>query len=192
MRIGRFLLGGALVLSSALVVHADGISPSDPKILIGRGSGSKPIKTLSFSVAADFKGGGFFPFDNATGQDWVGLILTVTFKNAVDAKAALTCESDIFNSNDCASSRHGITDTFTFSGGKGIPKNSEFFLDLNDDGTLNGNHGRESDVGGFKMVTLTATTAPEPATLPLLLAGLVGIWLWRTRKIHREVNTHSV
>jgi hypothetical protein len=140
-------------LSTALVVRADGISPSDPKIIVGRGTGSTLVTALQFVVPVDLGGGGIINLDNATGQDWVGLILTVNFKNAADAKAAaVSCSSDVFSA--CSLERHGKILTITLTGGEITPcsnspcsTDSEFFVDLNDGATStqswqgNGNEG---------------------------------------------------
>jgi len=54
---------------SALIARADSVSRSDPKIIIGKGTGSTPITTLEFSVPVSFNNGGIFVFDNASGQN---------------------------------------------------------------------------------------------------------------------------
>jgi hypothetical protein len=200
MRLDRGLLSCALLLSTALVVRADGISPSDPKIIVGRGTGSTLVTALQFVVPVDLGGGGIFNFDNATGQDWIGLILTVNFKNAADAKAAaVSCSSDLFST--CSPERHGKILTITLTGGEITPcsdsscsMDSEFFVDLNDGATLH-SHGKANGNGGWKkdiiegQIIGQAIPAPEPAVLPLLLSGLGGIWLWRKRGFHPGVNT---
>jgi hypothetical protein len=185
------------VLSTALVVRADGISPNDPKIIVGRGTGSTLVTALHFVVPVDLGGGGIFNFDNATGQDWVGLILTVNFPNAAAAKAAaVSCSSDVFSA--CSPERHGKILTITLTGGEITPcsdsscsMDSEFFVDLNDGATLH-NHGKANGKGGWEKDIIEGqaiTTAPEPAALSLLLSGLGGIWLWRKRGYHPGVNT---
>jgi PEP-CTERM putative exosortase interaction domain len=185
----RMLLGCVLVLSSALGVYADGISPDDPQIIVGRGSGSTAVTTFQFSVPIGPNGGGIFDFDNRSGQDWVGLILTVTFPTAADAMAAVSCSSSIFTT--CGSSRHGRIVTITFTGGEitdcsasPCSLDSEFFLDLNNaDSLSNHGHANGDGKGNWKNDTISgqAITTPEPTTLPLLLAGLGGIYLWRKR-----------
>src|SRR5262252_2905910 len=97
------LVVGTLLFASALV-RADSI-PLDPKIVIGRGTGSTSITTLTFGVTVNPNGGGILDFDNATGKIWTGLILTITFPNAEAAKAAILCSSTIFSS--CTDTRHG-------------------------------------------------------------------------------------
>ena len=175
----RAFLISALLLSSTTMGRADGISSNDPKIIVGRGSDSVSVTTLQFSVPVNSTGGGFFSFENATGQDWSGLKLTLTFKNAKDAMGALTCESNIYGFNDCASARHGRTVTIDFFDGD-IPSNSQFFLDLNDDGTLGANHGKESGSGGWKdTVTVTAIPTPEPSALLLIFGGAICVFLRR-------------
>jgi len=98
----------------------------------------------------------------------------------VDAKNALTCESDIFVFDNCSSVRHGTSATFEFSGDD-IPPNTEFFVALNDDAQLHGNLGDKNGKGGWESVQVTAIT-PEPATALLLLSGLTGILLTRKRR----------
>ena len=192
MKLARLLFLGALVLSSALIVRADGISPIDPTIIIGRGTGSAPITALQFPVPIGSNGGGIFYFDNATGQNWIGLTLTVTFKDANAAMAAaVSCSngsilSDVFSA--CSSKRQGKILTISLTGGQITPcvgescsLTSEFFVDLNDGATLH-NHGKANGKGGWKGDTIQAQAiTPEPATLLLLLSGLGGIWMCRKR-----------
>lgn len=192
MMLGRALLGWTLLLSTALVARADGISAGDPKIIVGRGTGSMPVTALQFKVPIDAGGGGIVNFDNETGQDWVGLILTVTFPNAVAAKAAaFSCSNDLLTSvfSACSSERHGKILTITLTKGEITPcsgtscsMDSEFFVDLNNGATLH-DHGKKNGNGGWKgdAIVGQAITTPEPTTLPFLLSGLGGIWLWRKR-----------
>ena len=192
MKLHQVLLASAIVLSSALTVHADSISPTDPQIIVGRGLADQTaITTLApFGVPVDAMGGGLFGFENETGKDLTGLILTIGFKDANDAKAfaATSCANsatannvfqDIFNT--CSFSRHGKTLTITLSGGEGIPNNSAFFIDLNDGATL-ANHGQANGAGGWGgTLNIQPFSTPEPGTLALLVTGLGGFWLRRKR-----------
>lgn len=187
MTLSRAVLVSSLVFLGAVVTQADSISPGDPKIIVGRGVDSISITTLQFSVPVDTSGGGIFDFDNGTAFDWSGLKLTITFPNAVDAKAAgVSCSngdisSDIFS--DCTSERQGRTLTIFLTGGEiapcvgsSCPIDSEFFVDLNTGG--HNPHGQ----GGWKTDTIEvqALTTPEPGTLVLLVAGLGAFWVpWK-------------
>ena len=198
MRLGRVLSVLVVLLSSALVIHADSISPSDPQIIVGRGRLDSTMITKSpFGVPVDSSGGGIFNFDNATGNEWTGLMLTITFPNAVDAKAAaVSCSNGDILSNiytDCSSDRQGRTLTITLTGG-GIdscsggscPLDTQFFIDLNTGDSLNA-HGNPNGVGGWNnkdgkdTIEVQSLTTPEPGTLALLLTGLGGFWLRRKR-----------
>ncbi len=194
------LLICALALSSA-TIHANSVPLSDPKIVIGRGSDSTPITSLTFGVQIDPKGGGILNFDNATGRIWTGLILTIQFPNAKAAKAAgVSCSngdvlSNIFTA--CTWERHGRTLTINLTHGEikfcstiPCPVDSEFFIDLNDP-NIHGHNGK----GGWKgdvieARALTAATVPEPATLLLQVTGLGGICgiLVQRRRFYRAKN----
>jgi PEP-CTERM motif len=189
MGLRKLLFGCPLVFLCAISVRADSMASNDPKIIVGRGSDATPITSLNFSLPVNSSGGGFFDFENASGQDWVGLILTVTFPNAADAKAAaVSCTTDIFS--NCLNSRHGTTLTITFGGGGMIvpcltsicPADSEFIVDLNDADTLT-HHGNPGGKGGWRndLIQVQALTTPEPATYSLLLLGLIAIPLSRKR-----------
>jgi hypothetical protein len=176
-------------------IHANSVPLSDPKIVIGRGSDSTPITSLTFGVQIDPTGGGILNFDNATGRNWTGLILTIQFPNAVAAKAAgVSCSngdvlSNIFTA--CTSERHGRTLTIDLAHGEikfcstsPCPLDSEFFIDLNDPNIHchNGKGGWKGDV--IEAQALTAATVPEPATLLLQgigIGGICGIWVQRKR-----------
>ena len=167
-----------LLFASALV-HADSISYNDPKIVIGRGTGSMAITMLTFGVTVNSNGGGILDFDNATGKIWTGLILTITFPNAEAAKANIFCRSTIFSS--CTKTRHGkivtakLTDgEITFCTTSPCPLDSEFFINLNDPGSHghNGKGGWKGDV--IEAQALTAAV-PEPDAFLLLVTGLGGI-----------------
>jgi hypothetical protein len=69
MRVGLWVLACVLMSLSALIARADSVSPSDPKIIIGKRTGSTPITTLEFSVPVSLNNGGIFVFDNASGQN---------------------------------------------------------------------------------------------------------------------------
>jgi len=169
----------ALLLASALV-RADSFSFRDPKIVIGRGTGSMPITMLTFGVTVNPNGGGILDFDNATGKIWTGLILTITFPNAEAAKAAILCSSTIFSS--CTDTRHGKIVTAKLTDGEitscttsRCPLDSEFFINLNDPGVHghNGKGGWKGDV--IEARALTTTAVPEPDAFLLLVTGLGGI-----------------
>jgi hypothetical protein len=197
MTLARGFLACALFILSAGVVRADGISPNDPKIIVGRETGSMSITASPFTVPVNSSGGGIFNFDNATVHDWIGMILTVTFPNGAEAMAAaVSCSNDVLTDiySSCSSERHGRTVTITLTGGVITPcsegtcsLDSKFFVDLNDDATLH-DHGKANGMGGWKgdIIEGRAITTPEPATLPLLISGLGGIWLWRKRHIVAE------
>ena len=188
------LVVGTLLFASALV-RADSIPLSDPKIVIGRGTDSSSITTLTFGVTVDPNGGGILDFDNATGKIWTGLILTIKFPNAEAAKAAILCSSTIFSS--CTEMRHGKIVTaklthgeITFCTTSPCPLDSEFFINLNDPG-VNGHNGK----GGWKgdviqARALTTSAVPEPATFLLQVTGLGGICgIWILRKQSCRVKT---
>lgn len=187
MRLRKSFLCCFVILFSAVGSRADGIDANDPKIIVGRGSDATQISSLNFPVLVNQStGGNFLEFENDSGQDWVGLIITVTFPNALAAKnAAISCLSDIFSpcQTPPPTSRHGKTLTIIFTGGGTIltcspplpcPADSEFFVDLNTDDTLtkhsNGKGGWKNDI-----IEVQAIPAPEPATLALLLAGLCAL-----------------
>jgi hypothetical protein len=193
MRLRKSFLCCFVILFSAVGSRADGIDADDPKIIVGRGSDATQISSLNFPVLVNQStGGNFLEFENDSGQDWVGLIITVTFPNALAAKnAAISCLSDIFSpcQTPPPTSRHGQTLTIIFTGGGTIvtcattincPADSEFFVDLNTGDTLtkhsNGNGGWKNDT-----IEVQAIPAPEPATLALLLAGLTALLLIRKR-----------
>lgn len=173
------LVVSTLLFASALV-RADSISFSDPKIVIGRGTGSMAITMLTFGVTVNPNGGGILDFDNATGKIWTGLILTITFPNAEAAKEAILCSSTIFSS--CTKTRHGKTVTAKLTDGEiafcttsPCPLDSEFFINLNDPGSHghNGKGGWKGDVIQARAVTTPAV--PEPDAFLLLVTGLGGI-----------------
>jgi len=205
MRLSRVLFVCVPVLSTALIVRADGISSNDPpKIIVGRGGSSTSITMLNVfeSVPIASAGGGVSTFLNATGQTATGLTLDVIFKNPGKAKALVspcdtgaifdpatqlatniftTCQADVVSKNKVE---------FIFAGGTISPNspNNDFFVDLNTkDNSFHPNkHGDGGDWiknGDSISVELTALTAaaPEPGVLLLLLSGLGGIWLLRKR-----------
>lgn len=194
---GGLLLLSALVLASSITVHADSIPVNDPRIIISRGGDSTPITTLQFGVPVDSAGGGIENFSNASGKDWVGLIVTVLFPNANAAMAAgVSCSngdvlSNIFSS--CSSVLVGKILTITLTDGlisfcAGSPSpchdKSEFFVDLNDP---------NSDGGGWKGDTIEAeaipaTVVPEPDTFLLEFSGLGAVcWILRKRLNYSQI-----
>jgi len=188
---GGLLLLSTLVLSSSITVHADSIPLNDPRIIISRGVGDRtPITTLNFGVPVDPAGGGITNFENASGKDWVGLIVTVQFPSPSAAMAAgVSCSngdvlSDIFGS--CRSTLHGEILTITLTDGlisfcasSVCPHNSEFFVDLNDP-NVQGDNGK----GGWQGCIIEARAiVPEPETFLLEFSGLGAVWgVWVLRK----------
>lgn len=200
MRGGRLLLS-ILVLSSSITAHADSIPLNDPRIIISRGGDSERITTLHFGVTVDPAGGGIENFDNATGKDWVGLIVTVQFPNVNAAMAAgVSCSngdvlSNIFSS--CSSVLQGkiLTITLTdglisFCAGSRCTYDSEFFVDLNDPNVSgrNGKGGWKGDI--IEAEAIPETVVPEPETFLLEFSGLgavLGVWGLRKRLNHSQI-----
>jgi hypothetical protein len=183
-----------LLFASALV-RADSISYSDPKIVIGRGTGSMAITMLTFGVTVNANGGGILDFDNATGKIWTGLIFTITFPNAEAAKAAILCSSTIFSS--CTKTRHGKVVTAKLTDGEitfcnttsPCPLDSEFFINLNDPGVHghNGKGGWKGDVIEAQAVTTPAVPEPDASLLLVTgLGGICGIWILGKQSYRRK------
>lgn len=194
MKFSQILLACGLIFTSAITVHSDTIPVNDPKIIIGRGGDSTPITTLEFRIPVNANGGGITDFDNATGKDWSGLLLTVRFPNAKAAMAAgVSCRDGdiVFMSlfRACSAVRHGNILMITLTHGlvtfcsttpwTPCPVSSDFFVDLNDP-NVNGHNGK----GGWKhdlieARAITGTVVPEPNIFLLQLSGLAflgGVW----------------
>lgn len=189
---GGLLLLSTLVLASSITVHADSVPVNDPRIIISRSVADRtPVTTLTFGVPVDPAGGGITNFDNASGKDWVGLIVTVQFPSPSAAMAAgVSCSngdvlSNIFSS--CRSTLHGSILTITLTKGlisfcasSDCPHNSEFFVDLNDPNSQGPN-----GMGGWNGSIIEARAiVPEPETFLLELSGLgaiCGVWSLRKR-----------
>lgn len=191
---GGLLLLSTLVLSSSITVHADSIPLNDPRIIISRGQDSERITTLHFAVAVNAAGGGIENFDNASGKEWVGLIVTVQFPNVNAAMAAgVSCSngdvlSNIFSS--CSSVLHGKILTITLTHGlisfctsSRCPDNTEFFVDLNDP-NVSGDNGKGGWTGAIiEAEAIPETVVPEPETFLLEFSGLGAVWgFWSLRK----------
>jgi len=160
LRLCLFALG--LLFVCAATVHADGIPPGDPEIIVGEGTGSFVVTSLPFSFAIPgdttgctvngLSGVCFDSFNNTGGT--IGS-LVITFPTAV---TNVTCLALSFFATCTPSGNNAI-----YTGGTGIPQ-THFFIFLQT---------------GFPDGTYTVSTVPEPATLGLLATGLSAIFAGR-------------
>jgi hypothetical protein len=192
------------LLLAVSVVHAQSVP--DPKIIV-QGSGySQVLHGLTFTVAANAKGGGSASFYNASGLDWGELTLETIMPyglldgtwSALDCPRFYDVTSDLFV--DSALSFGPSSLTIRLFGlddehpgipftdevgepGKHVesgPRGSHFSINLDNSGTPGAGGWFGSD---HKPLVLSATATPaispvpEPATIGLVLVGLLAIGL---------------
>lgn len=183
MKRGAIVTAGLLLLFvSAAGAWADSIPPNDPRIIIGAGSGSADIITPNFTI---FSPTGTSPgtspctliqgpfskvekdcvFENSIGAAITGLDFVVGGVNA----SSVTCQNlanSAFSGCEVQTTPNGVD--VGFFGGS-IPDEGEFQVQLL----------------GFPANTdfnTTASLAPEPATIALVLSGLGGLLTLRKRR----------
>jgi hypothetical protein len=194
MKLSQALLVAVLVSLAAITVRADGV-PSDARIIVGTGPDPKPCVTdlPEFTIKlGSGDNGGVIDCQNTSGLDWIGLTITgTTMAGQTIHIEDMTPPSSTLSFNTVINETittigepdHKQLVTFTLMGGPGIPANSSFFFDLNDDGSLLDHTGHWEG-----QLTVTPILAPEPGTVILLLSGLGGLWFRRRRQSSLETN----
>jgi hypothetical protein len=194
----RCLLSVAtIILLTAGWAGAGPILP-DPDMELDSTSGGTPGVGTVFSFMANANGGGSVLLQNASGADWIAVMITAPFPTG----APFTChQSNAFGFCDFFFTQNGSVINITYSGvgdieGKeglaigpdpidgdadffhGIPTGTDFLIILDTPGTPN--------VGGWianETFSAAATTsAAEPGSLWLLVAG-AGFLLHRRKRL---------
>ena len=170
MRLKNSLLA-MLVAATPVVLHA-----ANPHIGVDRDPPDPIIVTSnSFSFGANQFGGGDISFLNESGKDW----FEMTFNATLPTLTPITCTPGPFLS--CTVATTPVTAGFLYTilfgpvSQVGIPNNTGFSINLNDDGSLDPNGVGSWGAGEDFSVKTNVGVAPEPAAYLLMGAGLLGL-----------------
>jgi hypothetical protein len=172
------LIVGVLMAFSASAVMADSLTPIDPRIIVGHGTGSTGVG-LSFQVKV-VGGGGITDFFNNTPFTWTELDFTGISKNP----QLVTCGTDPILFATCVPGPPIMINgqkfevTIAFLNGEILP-NEHFFVDLRGDTK----HTWQSP---FLSAQAVVGSVPEPNVALLLLIGLFAISLCSCVKSGRQ------
>lgn len=196
MKLLQVLVFATLVLFTAIGAHADGVSTDDARIIVG---GDPPLGNCHTNGLGTFKfrihanGGGLLAnCVNTTNVDWIGLEITGMTKISNDnigfggkqGSFPFACNGEptpekVFSTCTIISQNKHLV-TFTLTDGRIPPGDiSPFSLALSDDGDPQGSRPGGWE-GNLEVTPIVAT--PEPGAFALVLMGLIGIWIWRSRK----------
>jgi len=165
------------ILMFAAICFADTFNPLDPKMIVSGSGGSVPVTSPNFSISI------------VVGSNGVGTSLT--YRNDLPNMASIrtltvtpppgayitalgipnTCGANSYFTICFAPQQNN--GSWIFSGGPGIPTGFEFSITVF--GFVPGNYTGDNAFGAVA----SPTSIPEPATIALLIPGLLGIYRLR-------------
>jgi hypothetical protein len=188
MKIFQVCAVSLLLIAGSAMAFANGID--DPKIII-KGAGGAEVKgpcpqcvditSLKFSFQVPQGGSGTLYFTNETGKNWTSLTLIESGIPAAD----ISCHSQLFASCTTKTLKNGEVEIILTNNSKalwrdqGIPEGGNFAISFSCVKGSCWNGG--ASFGGHA----NAGTVPEPATVALMLTGVLGLVSRRKLWINR-------